>query len=115
MKGITRNPALVLIFSIISCGIYLLYWMYAISSELKYYLNDDTIKPGIDLLLSILCFPYMFYWLYKYSKLTTEAQTRAGVTPVSDNAVICVVLPFLGLSVVSALIIQNDLNKVWAS
>lgn len=113
MKGITRDPALVLVFSIISCGIYFLYWLYVTSNDLKNYLNDDTINPGIDLLISIFCFPYVIYWMYKYSKLVTEAQTKASILPAEDNSIICVIFPFFGLSIVSAMIIQNSLNKVW--
>lgn len=113
MKPIVRNPILVLVFSIITCGIYFLYWIYATSNDIKNYLNDSNINPVLELLISIICFPYMFYWFYKYAKLVSTVQQTAGIEQPEDNSVLCVILPFLGLSVVSALIIQSGLNKAW--
>lgn len=115
MKGITRNPALVLIFSFITCGIYFLYWLYVTADELRNYLNDSSINPGIDLLISIICAPYVIYWMYKYGKLLTAAQVKAGISPAEDNAILYLILSILGLPIISALIMQSGINKVWES
>jgi hypothetical protein len=115
MKGIVRSPILVLLLSIITCGIYFFYWLYATANELRLYLNDESINPGIDLLISIICAPYIIYWMYKYSKLAAEAQNRAGIYPVEDNSIICLILPIFGFAIISALIIQSSLNRVWQS
>ncbi len=113
MKGITRAPALVVVFSIITCGIYYLYWVYKSAEELKFYLQDNQLSPGVDLLLSIICFPYAIYWMYKYGKVLTEAQKKAGL-PAEDNSILYVILSFFGLAIVSAAIMQAEMNKIWA-
>lgn len=113
MKGTYRNPALVLIFSFLTCGIYFLYWLYVTADDLRNYLNDASINPGIDLLISIICAPYLIYWMYKYGNLLTNAQMQAGINPPEDNAILYLILSIFGLSIVSALIMQNGLNRVW--
>lgn len=113
MKGIVRNPGLVLVLTIVTCGIYMLYWLYVVSNELKAYLQKDDINPGLDLLLSILCAPYIIYWFYKYGKLTYEAELRAAVPAPSDNAMLYLILAIFGFSFVSVLLMQDRLNGVW--
>lgn len=61
MNGKVKNPAAVIIFSIITCGIYSLVWIYSFAKDLKNYLGKGDVNPGLDLLLCIICFPYMFY------------------------------------------------------
>lgn len=113
VKGASRSPAEVIIFSIITCGIYYLYWLYKFASELNGYLGDQRSSPGVDLLLCIFCFPYQIYWFYKYGKAISEAQIRAGL-PAEDNAILYVILSIFGLGIVNAAIMQSAMNKVWA-
>lgn len=113
MKGKTRPVAEVVIFSIITCGIYSLYWIYKFAEELKFFLGDEDIKPGLELFLSIICFPYFYYWVYKYGKKLAEAQRRVGL-PVEDNSVLYIILAIFGLFIVDIAIMQSSANKVWA-
>lgn len=112
MTGTLRNPIMVVFLSIITCGIYTLFWMYSFASELKLYLSDETINPGVDLLFSILCFPYFYYWVYKYSKLVESAQEKAAMTK-DDNATLNIILSIFGLGLVSMAILQSSANKIW--
>jgi hypothetical protein len=112
MKGEVRSPAMVVVLSIITCGIYAWYWLYKIGEELKNYLGDEGINPGMNLVLSIICFPYYFYVLYQYSKKITESQQKNGLAG-DDNALVVVLLAIFGLTIVALPIMQNSLNKVW--
>ncbi len=111
-KGEERHPAAVIIFSMITCGIYLLVWIYKFSKEMKNYLEKDDISPGLEVFLCILCFMYIIYWSYKYGQLLKEAQQAAGL-PAEDNAVLFLVLALLGLPIVNAAIMQDAANKIW--
>lgn len=113
MRGKVRGVAEVIIFSVITCGIYSLYWLYKFAEELKFFLGDESIKPGIDLLLCIVCFPYAIYWFYKYGKLLSEAQRRAGL-PAEDNSVLFIILSIFGLSIINIAIMQSSANKIWS-
>jgi hypothetical protein len=107
-----RSPAEVIVFSIITCGIYALVWIYKFSGELKRYLGKDDINPGTDLLLCILCFPYAIYWAYKAGKLIMEARKKAGL-PEEDNSILFLVLAIIGLFIIDMAIMQSNANEVW--
>jgi hypothetical protein len=49
-----RNSALVLVLSIVTCGIYYFYWIYATSSELADHTGDRSINPTVDVLLCVV-------------------------------------------------------------
>lgn len=107
-----RSAAEVIVFSIITCGIYALVWIYKFAGEMKRYLGRDDINPGTDLLLCILCFPYVIYWAYKYGKLLNEAQKKAG-SQEEDNAILFLVLAIIGLFIIDMAIMQSNANEIW--
>jgi len=111
-KGAIRSPGAILIFTIITCGIYGLIWAYNLSKELKIYLNKEEINPALDLLLCIICPPYSIYWFYKYGKIIDEAAEKAGLQP-DDNALLYLILTIFGLPLVNMAIMQNSVNKIW--
>jgi len=109
-----RNVATVIIFSIITCGIYSFYWIYVTTRDLNNYLEISDMEPAIELLLCFLCFPYMYYWIYKYAQRITDAHIKAQIATTSDEAIVCLILAIFGLSIISIAIMQNNLNKAWA-
>ena len=113
MNGKVKSPAAVIIFSIITCGIYALVWIYSFAKDLKNYLGSEDIKPGLDLLLCMVCFPYMFYWTYKYGKCISEAQKKAGI-PESNDEILYLVLAIFGLFIVDMAIMQSKVNEIWS-
>lgn len=46
-----RGPLNVLLLGFFTCGVYLLYWFYITTDELRIATNDETLNPGLDLLL----------------------------------------------------------------
>jgi hypothetical protein len=121
MRGTIRNPALVIIFGIITCGIYIYYWIYATSKEVKLYLDDPTISPGVELLLCIItCGIYAIYWWYKYGNLLKKAEERVGITSTNDYGILFLILILCsgftaGITALIALVIlQSKLNDVWS-
>jgi hypothetical protein len=115
MKGTVRSPVMVVVLGLITCGIYMFYWIYKTSEEVQAYLgsNDSEMSPAVELLLCfVTCGLYYIYWIYKYSKLIYDAETRAKI-PADDKAVLNLVLALVGLSIVSTILMQSELNKVW--
>ncbi len=107
-----RSVAEVIILSIVTCGIYGIYWIYAFSNDVKLYLDDETINPGTEVLLSVVtCGIYAIYWMYKFGKLVTTCQEKAGVQ-VEDNAIVYVILAVFGLSIVNIGLMQNAMNII---
>ena len=112
-KGIVRSPIAVILLTVITCGIYGLYWIYAFANELKTYLNKDDLSPGLDLFLCIICFPYLIYWVYKYGQLIDEAFEKNGKHK-PDNSILYVILSIFGLSIVAFVIMQDSINRIWS-
>ena len=109
-----RNPVSVLLLSIITCGIYSLYLIYQISKEVRDFRGDNSIDPGLELLLCIItCGLYEIYWYYKYGRLVFDMEQRVGVSGASDMSLILLLLPIFGFGIVSMLLLQTELNRVW--
>jgi hypothetical protein len=111
--GEKRDPIMVIVFTLITCGFYGIWWWYTMITEVKSALNREDINPGTELLLMfVTCGIYLIYLHYKYPQLFLEMQDRAGV-PRNDISTICLILPFVGLGVVSLFLMQQELNKIW--
>lgn len=107
-----REIVVAIILSIVTCGIYSIYWMYKITEEVDAYSGDNSTQPGTAILLTIVtCGIYMFYWMYKMGKLTFTAKQRYGMMG-NDNSVLYLVLSIVGLSLVSLCLIQNEINEI---
>ena len=90
-------------------GIYLFVWFYKINKELRQYMDDDSIKPGL-LTFSQIIPIWNYYTIYQTGERIGRAEQKAGL-PVS-------VQPVLGLvaAIVAGLHIlyyQGELNKLW--
>lgn len=107
-----RNPALIIIFSLLTCGFYFLYWIYRVSDQMRFYSTNEGISPGVEILLCIFCAPYLIYWFYKYGKSVYEAQIRAGMTFPEDNSILYLILSIFGLGLIAACIMQLSLNRL---
>ena len=106
-----RNIAVMLILSFITCGIYNLCWMYLARDEFKRLSGYEDINPGLELFLAIICFPFFYYWIYKFSADIAKYQAENGKY-VCDNGVVNLLLAIFGLGLVSELLIQSQLNEL---
>ncbi len=110
-----RNVATVIILSIVTCGIYMFYWLYVTMKDINSYLEIQDMDPAVELLICIFCSPYILYWMYKYSQRITDVHIKAALETASDDAVICLILAVFGLGIISVAIMQNSLNKAWTT
>jgi len=106
-----RSIPLAIVFTIITCGIYMIYWEYKILDSL-YKANNIPSSAGVDVLLSILtCGIYGLYMLYKAGKMETTAMQVYGM-PEKDEAALYLILGIFGLAIVSFAILQSNLNNI---
>jgi hypothetical protein len=113
--GEKREPMMVVLFTILTCGIYGWFWLYTTVTEIKNALGREDINPGMELVLSIVtCGIYMIYLFYKYPQLMMEMQDRAG-RPRNDISMTTLLLAVFGLGIVSIAIMQSELNNIWDS
>lgn len=104
-----RSIPVAIILSIVTCGIYFLYWMYMINNEVNDLAQDPTAPGGgmVILLAIVTCGIYTWYWYYKMGeKCDYITQTN------SSSSVIFLILGIFGLGIVSVALMQDAVNKV---
>lgn len=111
-RGEIRNPVMILLLSLITCGIYYMYWIYKASEEVQTYNNNQSTSPAVELILCLFtCGIYFIYWHYKYAKLIAECQQMAAMTP-EDNSIVVVILSIFFYPA-AGMILQGSMNKIW--
>ena len=101
------NIVLCVVLSIVTCGIYGIYWFVKMTDETND-MTGSTVASGIvAFLLSIVtCGIYAFYWNYKMG----EKVDQINGTP-SNSGILFLILALFGLSIVNYCIIQNAINN----
>ncbi len=112
-RGTNRNIALCIVFSIISCGIYSLYWMYVLNEEMNAITGDSRgTSGGLVILFSILtCGIYTWYWYYKMGEKVDFIKERSGM-PSSSSPILFLILGIFGLGIVNFALMQDTINKL---
>jgi len=117
--GTRRDPALVLILILLTCGIYYLYFIYKTSQEAADFLGEADYSPGTEVLLSVLtCGFWNIYWDYRMGKRIARMSARVGLPP-TDNSLLYLILDLLGVGgfasvgIINPVLQQDGLNRVW--
>jgi len=111
--GITeRSIVLCIIFDIITCGIYGLYWMYKLNEEMKQLTDDDyATGGGLVILFSLLtCGIYTIYWCYKMGEKVDEINRRHQRGG-DNNKILFLILCLVGFGIVDLALMQDAINK----
>jgi hypothetical protein len=110
-----RNIVLAIVLSIITCGIYGIYWFIVLTDDANAANGDTNDTSGIMAFVFslITCGIYGLYWYYKMGKKMFDAGQKHGVA-ISDNSLIYILLGVFGFGIVNYCLIQNDLNKIAA-
>ena len=118
-RGTKREPAMVLLFTFITCGFYYLYFIYKVSEEVADFQGTSDYSPAVEVLLTIVtCSLWNYYWDYRIGKRIAEMNAAVGLPP-TDNSILFVVLnllgagPFAGVGMVNSIIQQDSLNRIW--
>lgn len=108
-----RNIALCIILTIVTCGIYGLYWIYKLTEDVnKLKGNPNATSGGVVVLLGIItCGIYMWYWLYKQGDTIDQVKASHGL-PSGNSGILYLILAIVGLSIVSYALMQNELNQL---
>jgi len=107
-----RNIVVAILLSLVTCGIYAIYWFITLTDDVSR-ANEDPDFTGVKAFLFTLitCGIYGFYWNYKIGKEMYEANKKYGINA-SDNSILYLILSIFGLSVVTYCIVQNELNTL---
>lgn len=116
-----REPALVLVLSIVTLGLYLPFWYHGIYEDLKALDGRTPTGHGfwLDFLFVILTFAIYGIWVdYQISQQIAEFEERNGLGPVQDTSIIAVILDAASYftafftNFVTSAIQQDQINRV---
>lgn len=109
-----KSIGLCVVLSLVTCGIYSIYWLYTIAQDLNDLCESQNqekgAEPGLVVILSIVtCGIYLLYYLWKAGKMVSSLTRSNGHHP-SDDSIVLMVLSILQLSLVSYCILQSHIN-----
>lgn len=101
-----RNIVTAIILSIITCGIYMIYWAIMLAKE-AVSVNDSNDNGLVEILLMIFL-PFLGFFLAE-QKLAKGCAAK-GIAH-NDNSILYLILGLVGFGIVNFAMMQNDLNK----
>ncbi|MBE6687329.1 MAG: DUF4234 domain-containing protein [Ruminococcaceae bacterium] len=107
-----RRILLCILLSIISCGLYLLYWMYSLNGELNKMADNKEYPNGITVIVITVasCGIYGLIWSYKMSKcIKTITESHGDSDP--KYGALFILLNLFGLFIINYAIMQKTVNK----
>ena len=106
-----RNIGLCIVLTLVTCGIYGLYWMACLANDVNRLSGQEGTSGGMVVLLSIVtCGIYGMYWFYKSGETLDEMRHRNNI-PSGSLALVYLLLAIFGFSIVSTALMQGELNK----
>ena len=108
-----RGVAVSIILTIVTCGIYGIYWFICLTNEVEAASEDRTMASGgaAFLLTIVTCGIYGIYWAYKMGKLLMIAKEKNGLRA-DDNSVVFLILNLIGFGIITYALIQSGLNEI---
>jgi hypothetical protein len=112
-----RSSATVLLLSIVTCGIYKLFWYYQTSDELRRVSGDESINPTTDLLLLfVTCGIWGMYVEYRNVQKVhalLAAQQPGRTDPSQTIMILNVAALFVGVTgLVATYMSQEEYNQL---
>jgi len=104
-----RSIALAVVFTIITFGIYGIYWMIRINDEVNQLADEpEATSGGLVFLFSLITFGiYSFYWLYKMGERCDVIRGEWN----GSRSILYLILGLVGFSIISYALIQDVINK----
>lgn len=95
-----RNIALCIVFSIITFGIYALYWFVCLTNDANQESGQtDATSGGVALLLTIVtCNIYGWFWAYKMGEKIDAIKTKNGQSA-GNSSILFLLLQLCGLGI----------------
>lgn len=106
-----RSIPVCIIFSLITCGIYSLYWMIVLTDDANRLSGRQRPSGGTALLLTIVtCGIYGYYWAYQMGEALYNAKAQRGIMASNNNIlylILEIIFPIIGWS-----LMQDEINKL---
>lgn len=112
---VPKNIGLCILFSLITCGIYGLYWLYCMTEDLNTLSGDTKAMSGgmVVILTVVTCGIYGWFWLFKSGEFVEQVRAAQGL-PRGYSDILYLVLGIFGCVIISWALLQNEINKMIA-
>jgi len=106
--GKIQNPIMVIVLSIVTCGIYAIYWLYTSLTELNKIAGKEVVNP----ILGAIIAPY---GLYVLDKELVEIYKNEGIGEYKPNFILWIILTIVcGIGFYMAIYqLVGAFNKIW--
>lgn len=107
-----RNLAMYIVLTIVTCGLFGIYWFIVVTDDVKSIVNDNqTPSGGVAFLLTLVtCGIYGFFWAYKMGEKIDYMKSMQGM-PSGNSSILFLILEIFGLQIVNLALIQDTVNK----
>ena len=110
-KIANRDIVMAVILSIITCGIYGIYWFIVMTDDANVISDEQNASGGLAFLYTLLtCGIYGIYWNYKMGQKLFAAGQKYN-KQINDNSILYLILSIFGVAIINYCLMQNDLNK----
>lgn len=107
-----RNLAMYIVLSIVTCGLFGIYWFIVVTDDVKSITNDNqSSSGGVAFLLTLVtCGIYGFYWAYKMGEKIDYMKSMQGM-PSGNSSILFLILELFRLQIVNLALIQDSINR----
>ncbi|MEI0702982.1 DUF4234 domain-containing protein [Brachyspira intermedia] len=112
----TKSLLTVAILSIVTCGIYFIYWIYVTTNDVNNYMEQEYINPTLAVVLSIItCGLFAVYWFYKYGTIVfNDMSKKTELDSYGESAAVLAILLFIPFGYIYSIIaLQSKLNIIF--
>lgn len=108
--GITpRNIAVAVILSLVTCGLYSIYWMIKMNDEINTLAGEPNATSGamVFVLSIVTCGIYSLFWVFKMGERCDRIKGTEG----GNSNILYLVITLLSLGIVVYCLMQDTINK----
>ena len=106
-----RNIAMCIVLSVITCGIYGIYWFIVVTDDVNSISKEEGTSGGLSFLFNLItCGVYGIFWGYKTGEKLDQKREENGECRGSFN-VLLMILCIFGFTLIGVAIAQSELNK----
>lgn len=114
---IEKKPLLnVALLSLITCRVYVIYWITVTTKDINSYMENEYISPTLACMLSIItCGLFDIYWFYKYGNIVfNDMYKKADIDSYGENAFVLVLFFLIPFGYIySVVTLQSKLNIIY--
>lgn len=112
-KGVVRSPGTVILLSIVTCGIYGIYWLYSVAGEINSVLGYQATNPSYSI-IGLICFVFNYLLIYQIDKAMMEIDQRQRIQPNSKFLMWVLLTIFIGVGFfLMQYEVQSRLNSLY--